>query len=146
MSYQFYLILHFCGIFLILMSLSGICFHMASGGTREWPLRKFAAMLHGLGLVIALVAGFGLLAKLGMMKGLPTWAIGKLVIWLILGGLPALLYRKKQMAKSAVFLILALALLAGGLAAYKPGMQTTAPESAPATAPAPVEVAPSTHN
>jgi hypothetical protein len=137
MPYQFYLVLHFLGIFLVLMPLAGICFHLAAGGTREWPLRKFAAMLHGIGLLIALIAGFGLLAKLGMMKSLPPWAIGKLVIWLILGAMPALLYRKAQMAKGWLFLVIALAVLAGGLAAYKPGMSAAAPVET--TTPTPVD-------
>ena len=145
MPYQFYLVLHFLGIFLILTPLAGICFHMAAGGTREWPLRKFAAMLHGIGLVIALIAGFGLLAKLGMMKSLPPWAIGKLVIWLILGGLPALLYRKGQMAKGWLFLVIGLAVLSGGLAAYKPGMSSDVAPTAPDATPSAVET-PATAN
>ena len=150
MPYQFYLVLHFLGIFLILLPLGGMCFHMAAGGTRAWPLRKFAAMLHGIGLLIVLIAGFGLLAKLHL--GFPVWAMGKLAIWLVLGGIPALIYRKGQMAKTWLFLILVLAVLAGGLAAYKPGQTygspaqdaaetaTTAPAPTPAqaaTAPAP---------
>lgn len=129
MSYQAYLVLHFFGIFMILTALAGISFHMAAGGTREWPLRKFAAMLHGIGLLVALVAGFGLLAKLGIMKSLPVWAIGKLVIWLILGGLPVLLYRKAANSKTWIFVILALAIASGALAVFKPGMG--APLSAP---------------
>ncbi len=119
MSYQFYKVLHYVGIFLILLPLGGACFHMAAGGTREWSLRKFAGMLHGIGLVLALVAGFGLLAKLHL--GFPPWAIVKFVVWLALGAAPVMIYRKGQMAKTWLLAILVLAVLNGWLAVYKPG-------------------------
>ena len=129
MPYQFYLVLHFLGIFLVLLPLGGICFHMAAGGTRDWPLRGWAAMLHGIGLVIALIAGFAMLGKLHV--GLPPWAVGKFVVWLLLGAAPVLIYRKGQMAKTWLFVILLLAVTAGGLAAYKPGTELSAPDAAP---------------
>ena len=128
MSYQTYLVIHFLGIFILLTALAGIAFHMAAGGTREWPLRKFAGMLHGLGLVIALIGGFGLLAKLGI-HSLPGWVLLKLVIWLLLGAAPALIYRKGANTKLWIWVTLVLAATACTLGAFKPGV--TAPLSNP---------------
>ena len=123
MSYQTYLVMHFVGIFILLTALAGICFQMAAGGTRDWPLRKFAGMLHGLGLVIALVGGFGLLARIGIMHGsLPGWVLTKLVIWILLGAAPALIYRKGANTKLWIFVVLVLAAAACTLGTFKPGL------------------------
>lgn len=54
---------------------------------------KKGMMFHGIGLVILLVSGFGQLAKLNMSAHMPTWVIVKIVIWLVLGGLPVLAKR-----------------------------------------------------
>ena len=120
MPYEFYKVLHLVGVFTVIMSLGGMCLHVASGGTREFSGRKLAAITHGIGLLITLVAGFGLLAKLGLMAALPGWAIAKLVIWLILGGLPALIYRQAKLAKLFWILILAFGAINAYLAIYKP--------------------------
>ena len=120
MSYEFYKFLHLVGIVMTIAALSGMSLHVASGGTRDYAGRKMAAMFHGIGLVITLVAGFGLLARLGLMGGMPGWAIAKLVVWFILGGLPALIYRKPKLAKMFWSLIILFAALNAYLAIYKP--------------------------
>jgi hypothetical protein len=120
MSYEFYRVLHLIGIFTVILSLGGMCLHVASGGTREYAGRKLAAMTHGIGLLVTLVAGFGLLAKLGIMHALPGWAIVKGLVWLLLGGLPALIYRKPKLAKAFWVLVLAFGALNAYLAIYKP--------------------------
>ncbi len=120
MSIEFYRVLHLVGIFTVLLSLGGMCLHVISGGTRDYAGRKWAAMYHGIGLLITLVGGFGLLAKLGLMQSLPGWAIAKLIVWLILGGLPVMIYRKPKLAKLHWFLILAFGALNAWLALYKP--------------------------
>jgi uncharacterized membrane protein SirB2 len=120
MSYEFYKVLHLIGVFITIASLAGMSLHMASGGTREYSNRKFAGMFHGIGLTITLIAGFGLLARLGMHNGIPGWAIAKLVVWVILGGMPALIYRKPNLAKQFWAFILLFASLNAYLAIYKP--------------------------
>lgn len=120
MSYEFYKLLHILGAFTVLMALGGMTLHLANGGTRDFTNRKWLAMIHGVGLALSLVAGFGLLARIAHEPGLPSWVIGKLVIWLILGGAPALFYRKRQFAKLYFFGVLLLAICAVGLAIYKP--------------------------
>lgn len=120
MSYQFYKFLHLIGIVMTIAALAGMSLHVASGGTKDYAGRKMAAILHGLGLTITLVAGFGLLARLGLMGGMPGWAIAKLIVWVILGGLPALIYRKPKQAKMFWYLIILFAALNAYLAIYKP--------------------------
>lgn len=120
MSIEFYKVLHLVGIFTVILSLGGMCLHVISGGTRDYAGRKWSAIFHGIGLLISLVAGFGLLAKEGFMQALPGWAIAKLIIWLILGGLPALIYRKPQLARAFWILILAFGGTAVWLVIYKP--------------------------
>lgn len=120
MSYEFYKVLHVLGAFTILMSLGGIALHTANGGTRSYGNRKWIAMIHGIGLLISLVAGFGLLARLGLMKGLPGWVLVKLIVWLALGAAPVLFYKKSALSKTLFFAVLALGLIAVFMAVYKP--------------------------
>jgi uncharacterized membrane protein SirB2 len=137
MSYQFYKVLHFIGIFLILISLGGIAFQMVSGSGRDFVGRKFASALHGTGLLIAVVAGFGLMAKIGIMASWPSWVFGKIAVWFFLALMPLALYRTKKQsqeqsavqskaAKVLLFLMLALASAAAYLATNKPGSPASA--------------------
>jgi hypothetical protein len=120
MPYEFYLFLHFIGIFFILVSLGGLTLHIVNGGTREFKARKFMMMTHGIGLLITIIAGFGLLARLRMMSPIPSWAYEKMGIWLVLGILPAAIYRKPDLAKIIWFMIILLAGVAAWLAIHKP--------------------------
>lgn len=120
MSLEFYKLLHFLGLALILMSLGGNIVHALGGGTREsHPARRMVMMGHGIGLLIMLVSGFGMLAKLGI--GMPPgWALAKLAIWLLLGGLISVTLRMSNLGRPLWAGIPALVVLAGWLATYKP--------------------------
>lgn len=121
MSYEFYRVLHLFSVFGIALSLGGMTVYMAAGGSKAaFSLRKFVGITHGIGLFIALVGGFGLLARLGLVQGLPGWAIAKLVLWTALGGLPTLIYKKPQHAKALFVAIWLLTGVAAYLARYKP--------------------------
>jgi hypothetical protein len=119
-SYPVYKILHFSGIFLILISLGAQSFHALSepGSPAKW--RKKAAIAHGVGMLLALVGGFGLLARLGIHWPWPAWVVGKLLIWLTLGALMAPVRRGAGFARSLWWVIVILGALAAGLALYKP--------------------------
>lgn len=137
MSYEFYVVMHVTGIILTFVALGGSALHSINGGTRETNRgRGLIAALHGVGLVLVFVAGFGLMARTGMMhgSGWPLWLILKLVIWLALGASVVLLNR---MAGSGRWLILVLPLL-GVLAAYmakfKPGAAVAEPPAVEAPA------------
>jgi len=120
-SYQVYKVIHLVGVFMVLMSVSAVAMHMINGGTKQHGFRKEIGITHGVGLLISLVGGFGLLARLGVVHGgLPGWVYAKLVIWLIFGGITALLVRKPQFAKPLWIGILFLAGLGAYIANYKP--------------------------
>lgn len=118
MSYDVYKVLHFLGIFMVFLSLGGVTIHVLNGGTKEHGARKLLGMTHGLGLFIALLGGFGLLARLG--TGMQGWVYAKLVIWLFFGGFTALAYRRKLPAHILWILLIAVGTLAAFIARNKP--------------------------
>lgn len=114
MRYEIYAVLHIFGIILTFMALGAAALHAGNGGTRETnPSRRAVAIAHGVGLVIILVAGFGMLAK-KYGGALPGWVHPKLLIWLLLGATTTLLARKPGSAKVMWFVLP----LLGGTAAY----------------------------
>ena len=122
MSHAFYNFLHLVGIFLVLFSLGAIVLHMHSGGTKNYAARKWIASVHGTGLFIIFLAGFGLMARLGMVgQGMwPTWIFIKLGVWLVLGAMPVLIYKKPNLSALWGVLTILLASLSAWTAINKP--------------------------
>lgn len=100
-----YHILHLIGVIFLFVGIGSML--TTSGSAR--PGMKF----HGIGLLLLLVAGFGMLAKLKLSYSAP-WVIAKFVIWLVLGALPVL--AKKRALQPGVIVMIAIVL--GGVAAY----------------------------
>lgn len=124
MSALFYKILHIVGIAGVLLALGGSCVAGINGISREKnKARSLIAITHGVSLLLIFIAGFGLLAKLGM--GNPgtwgLWVYAKMVVWLLMGGAFALLYKKPEWSKPVWIALPILVLIAGYLALYKPG-------------------------
>ena len=109
-SYETYKILHLIGLVLLFLGV-GAAVQRCAAGTPDAPGKGLSAAAHGVGLLILLVAGFGLLARLKI--GWPMWVYGKLVIWLLLG---ASLFLAKKIKNAAALVILFAAL--GGAAAW----------------------------
>ena len=84
MSLPFYHILHIVGL---------ICVFAGFGAMLSTESRRKAMMSHGIGLLISIISGFGMLAKMGIMKSMPTWVWIKIGLWLVLGFLPVLARR-----------------------------------------------------
>jgi len=121
MSYEFYKILHLAAIIGVFVSLGAICFHAMNGGQRSGSTgRGVVAALHGGGILLALVAGFGLLARINLIGSWPGWVWAKLALWLVLGGLIAVPYRRPALAKSVLLVLPVLGLAAAFLAILKP--------------------------
>jgi hypothetical protein len=117
-SYSIYKIIHLVGVMMVFLSLGGITVHAINGGGREHTWRRPVAITHGIGLLLALVGGFGLLARIGVGHGsLPGWVIAKLVIWLVFAIMVGVVIRKNSWAKP----IWIVTLLLGGSAAYLAG-------------------------
>ena len=122
-SYEAYKVIHLIGVFLTVAAIAGLALSAAGGATRQGnPSRRLISAGHGLGLVIALVGGFGLLARLGAMHGggLPGWVCAKLLIWLIMGALVAVPYRRPDLARSVFLAVPLLGGVAAWLAIFKP--------------------------
>ena len=132
MSYEFYKFLHYAGVLFLFMAMGGLAFHQLSGGSGE-KANKLASITHGVALLVILVAGFGLLARIGMQDGIPTWAYIKLAIWLVMGAALTLLKRAGSTAKAMWFALPLLGALAGYIAVTKPGAAASPPPSAEAT-------------
>ena len=119
MSYIVYEVIHLCGVFLIITSLGAIASHCLQGGNRKnFKNRKFFAILHGLGLFLAFVAGFGLIAKGGYSFS-SGWIYVKILVWISLGIYPMIFYRQKAGDKKPFLILLGLLFIAILFVQYK---------------------------
>jgi len=81
MSYEFYKVLHVFSAILLFTSLGTLA---ASAREDSGRLRTLARLGHGVALALLFVAGFGLMARLGMFGSIPVWAWLKIGLWLVL--------------------------------------------------------------
>jgi fatty acid desaturase len=117
-SYEFYKFIHLAGVMLVAASLGGLFLHMARGGSKKYKEKKIISTLHGVGVLILLIAGFGMIAK-GKF-GFPPWVIVKMVIWLAIGMSPVLYYKNRISPGKLSALLLVLGLSAALLGVFKP--------------------------
>ena len=117
-----YQLLHILGIMLVFMALGALTLHAMNGGTRDSNrARALVAITHGFGLLLMLVAGFGMLARLGSMgAGLPGLVWVKVVIWLLLAASIVVPYRKPEWSKAMWFALPILGLIAAYSVLYRP--------------------------
>ena len=123
MSYLTYKLVHLLGIFTLLVALAGMAAHAATGQKKDENNNyKTLLALHGLGALIALTGGFGLLARIGVTGNgiFPGWIWAKLALWVLLGALVALPYRRRTLARSLLFILPLLGFVGAALANYKP--------------------------
>lgn len=119
-DFQIYKIMHILGLTIMLMGLAGVLFAFALNSVVPPKVRMMTFAFHGTGLLLMLVGGFGMLARLGLVNGLPLWIYAKLAIWLIFSG--ATVLAKRKLLPPGLFIVLAAALvgIATYLALYKP--------------------------
>jgi hypothetical protein len=123
MAYLIYKLIHLLGIFTLLVALAGMAAHAATGQAKEENANYRPLLaLHGLGALIALTGGFGLLARIDVAGGgfLPGWIWAKLALWVLLGALVALPYRKRTLARALLYILPLLGFVGAALANYKP--------------------------
>ena len=110
MSSNFYSLLHVSGILMVFFGF-GSLIGLSLSRVENQGVKKLGAITSGIGLTLLLVAGFGLIAKLGYSYT-STWIIIKMIIWLLLGSLVALINRKPQWAKLLWWVTLLLGFIA----------------------------------
>jgi hypothetical protein len=121
LSYEIYKLFHLFGIIMLFVSVGGIMLYALNGGTKaDNTWRKTAAITHGIGLVFILVAGFGLLARVGMSWPWPGWVFVKLIIWLVLGGVTGLIYKLSSRGQWLWYVVILLGVIAAYMAIFKP--------------------------
>jgi SAM-dependent methyltransferase len=99
LTYGAYKILHILGMLLIFAAAGGVAVHAASGGDKAGnPARRAVAIAHGVGLVLMLVAGFGMLARIGDSVA-SGWVLGKVAIWLVMGAATVLPYKVSLLSR-----------------------------------------------
>ena len=121
--YQFYKVVHILGIALLVTALGGLALYALNGGLRrDNRARALVAALHGLGLLLVLVGGFGMLARLGFRHGamFPGWILVKLGVWSALGAAVALPMRFPRLGRPMMVVVPLLVGLAAYMAVYKP--------------------------
>ncbi|MCC6784995.1 MAG: hypothetical protein IT457_19260 [Planctomycetes bacterium] len=118
MSYATYKLVHFVGLALLLLGVGAL--HLLRD-EQAGPLRK-AKLLHGIGLFLMLVGGFGMMARLGI--GGPSswqpWLYAKLAIWTLVGFVP-IAWKRNWVRGNALLLATAVAVaLSAASALFKP--------------------------
>jgi hypothetical protein len=108
-----YKLVHLIAIFALFLALG-------SAAVSEKAKSRWVAPVHGIALLLILVAGFGMLARLGIQGSLPGWIVGKLVIWFLLGASLAIARRKLLPIGAYLFIVVSLGGIAGALALWKP--------------------------
>ncbi|MCB9876446.1 MAG: hypothetical protein H6835_02500 [Planctomycetes bacterium] len=106
LSAETYKLLHVIGVLCLFLGLGGVLALGKKDGA------KLFMILHGIGLLVMLVAGIGYAHKASM--GWPNWMIAKIGCWLLLGALPVLV--RKGVLPTAVAFLLTLGI--GGAAVW----------------------------
>ena len=123
LSHQFYNVVHIVGIVLLAAALGGAAFATVGAGVLTGVVtRRVLASFHGVGLLLILIGGFGMLARLGFQHGavFPGWLWVKLAVWATLAAAFVLVRRRPALAKLVLASLPILAGLAAYMAIYKP--------------------------
>lgn len=123
MDYPSYKVMHLLGVALVVFALGGFTLHTLNGGNRKTnPNRTFTAITHGIGMALIFVAGFGMMARIGIPHAWPwpAWLQLKLVIWLTMGAMMTLTQRFPALGRVVWFAIPLLAATSAYLALFKP--------------------------
>ena len=109
MNPLYFKLAHLIGLMCLFMGVGG---YIAMSSTADASKRKVFGILHGVGLLLLLLAGFGFLGVAKM--GTPAWAWIKGVLWLGFGAFPILAKRRILSEPALIFI----ALILGGLLAW----------------------------
>lgn len=99
MSLEIYKIIHLMGVFMVIGGLSAYAAASAMCGAEIPQSRRIFGLVHGFGMGLSLLGGFGLLARMGIHGDWPGWVFVKLIVWLALGAIMAPVKRSPKSAK-----------------------------------------------
>lgn len=112
MSVEFYRVLHLVGVLMLFLGLGGIL------AVTDGKAPKVYSVLHGVGLLVMLVAGIGTLHKASLPWDNVIFA--KMACWVLLGAAPFLVRRGVLPRVGALTLVLVIGGVAVWLAKTKP--------------------------
>ncbi len=118
LSYQIYKILHLVSLFGVFMCLGALVIHYMNSGAKDFPARMWLMLSFATFMFLALVGGFGLMARLG--GGMQTWIYVKITLWLVVGAYMSVIVRKPNLSKVHWFVLLVLGATGAYVALYKP--------------------------
>lgn len=123
LSHSFYNLVHIVGIILAMLALGGaaILAMVTPVGATPRPTRRLLAILHGVGMFLVLLGGFGMLARLGIAHtGFPGWIWVKLAVWAVVASALFVPRRNPGLARPLLFALPVLGGIAAYMAIYKP--------------------------
>jgi hypothetical protein len=126
MSFAFYKIIHFIGIITLFLGFGLMLAAQFSDKIANAVKSPKPMIVHGVGLLLILLGGFGMAAKAQFLGdagvadgaaaqgGFPNWFWAKFGIWVLFGGLAAVI--KRMPGKGTLWLVVVLSL--GTIAVY----------------------------
>lgn len=122
MPYEFYKILHLAGLIVLISVVSALIYRTWADNNAPIKGKRFLMVLHGIAVVVMLVSGFGLLARLGIMSSWPTWVWIKLAAWFFVIVSPSLVMRVPSSRKFMWWLFPAVLIATAFAVIYKIGV------------------------
>jgi len=119
MPYEVYKVIHLLGIMMTFAAFGGAIVR-TQFDIQEKSLRVFIAIINGIGLLLVLVGGFGLLARLQISLPWPGWVIVKMALWSVFAVLTGVVNSKPAAGKALWLGILGLGGIAAFMATFKP--------------------------
>ena len=113
-----YHILHITGILMIFIGYGALLARGLSGSDHA-GVKKLGSITSGIGLLLVFIAGFALISKMGYSFA-TGWILAKLLIWVALGGIIAVINRKPACAAKLWWVLIALGAVAAILVYAKP--------------------------
>ncbi|MEI8026558.1 MAG: hypothetical protein WCI18_09430 [Pseudomonadota bacterium] len=134
MSFAFYKILHFIGIITLFLGFGLMLSSQLSEKVAGAVKNSKPMMVHGIGLVLILLGGFGMAAKAKFLgdagigeegsvvaqSGFPNWFWAKFGIWVALGGAAAVIKRVPEKRNLWLLLVIILGTCAVYLGVAQP--------------------------
>lgn len=109
-----YKFIHLAG----LMGLFTVIGTLVAARKENWA--SSTSVLHGISLLLVLLGGFGMVAKMYENNFAQGWLIAKIVIWILFGALLPLAKRKILPNTTLITLALILGVIAAYLGIFKP--------------------------